>query len=730
MPLSSNAEATSLAQAILSKYELNSQKGSAITPIDNVGAEVGDYVKVWDGREGQDRVGNIARLVRTWKGGSPGVPAVGTLEFTFGGWATADDIISMLQNQSDIASSFQSLIVGQLQVDDIYARWLDPDGNIDLDKIGDTIDSLADGENYIRQRYMHLSAAGLELVEDVMYALVYRNIIGHDVEVEVKKSASAPAAAFQVEGNIWIDISGTPVTKIWHTNAWVPATDAEKVALGGSTLYRRTKSSSLTADGLVIADNLYINDLSGTYGMVLRTDMSAGHISLSSVVQSSDYRTTSDTEKSLWTAKNTVFGQASIPTSKAIGDMWVDTDDQNKTYIAQCVGADEIKAGEWVLARDGEVTQLRTDIGTGTLCVSQYTTLSGTWTPSTGVALDATRGIGIYGGVGVMSLRTYADYTNYLNDTNRQIYIGTDGKLYAGAGSVVLDVLGITVDNGSDTNPCLRFTGSGSERVRLYAGSSQGLIIHNSVSGYNAEFFIRAGEVSFLAAEINGGSTITPLYCVRTYNVSFGLTSANPDVSGFGQVYVKSGGVLYYKYYGTSEVKLSGLDYSDVGAAASSHSHSEYLNKNGSVALTSNWNAGSYQITANGFKCDINIIPSSSGSGTVGTSSAYFSAMHAGAFTVHTPKIPTGLSSVSAIKGIKLKSDGKFDIDSMPEHIISRNELKGKTPEEIEVFMQENSLTNQPNTSDGYDIAGLLQLAVVHIQDLEDRLLKLENSKN
>lgn len=42
------------------------------------------------------------------------------------------------------------------------------------------------------------------------------------------------------------------------------------------------------------------------------------------------------------------FAQASIPTSIAIGDTWIDTDDSNKTYMAQMVGANEIAAGEWV----------------------------------------------------------------------------------------------------------------------------------------------------------------------------------------------------------------------------------------------------------------------------------------------------------------------------------------------------------------------------------------------
>jgi len=53
--------------------------------------------------------------------------------------------------------------------------------------------------------------------------------------------------------------------------------------------------------------------------------------------------------------KTTTFSQDAIPTSLAIGDLWIDTNDENKLYRALSIGADEIKAGEWVLLRDGSI---------------------------------------------------------------------------------------------------------------------------------------------------------------------------------------------------------------------------------------------------------------------------------------------------------------------------------------------------------------------------------------
>lgn len=43
-----------------------------------------------------------------------------------------------------------------------------------------------------------------------------------------------------------------------------------------------------------------------------------------------------------------IYAQDGIPTSTAIGDLWIDTNDSNKVYRAASVGADQITAGEWV----------------------------------------------------------------------------------------------------------------------------------------------------------------------------------------------------------------------------------------------------------------------------------------------------------------------------------------------------------------------------------------------
>jgi hypothetical protein len=55
------------------------------------------------------------------------------------------------------------------------------------------------------------------------------------------------------------------------------------------------------------------------------------------------------TDDTVANSKVTTFAQASVPTSITVGDIWIDTDDSNTMYRAAAIGANEIKAGEWEL---------------------------------------------------------------------------------------------------------------------------------------------------------------------------------------------------------------------------------------------------------------------------------------------------------------------------------------------------------------------------------------------
>ena len=56
--LASSAQGTSIAEAIIARYELDAERGSVRVPL-NCGQEIWDYIKVTDGRNEDSRVGNV-----------------------------------------------------------------------------------------------------------------------------------------------------------------------------------------------------------------------------------------------------------------------------------------------------------------------------------------------------------------------------------------------------------------------------------------------------------------------------------------------------------------------------------------------------------------------------------------------------------------------------------------------------------------------------------------------
>lgn len=74
----SDAQCTSLATAILSRYQLQDERGAGILPIMNIGAEIYDYNKVTDARAGDSVTGNVGYITRNVGGKKFG------MEFGFG----------------------------------------------------------------------------------------------------------------------------------------------------------------------------------------------------------------------------------------------------------------------------------------------------------------------------------------------------------------------------------------------------------------------------------------------------------------------------------------------------------------------------------------------------------------------------------------------------------------------------------------------------------------------
>jgi len=65
----SNAQCTSLAEAFLSKKQMDAEKGSVVLPFVHFGQEIYDYVNIVDARAGDSRAGNVGFLARFYKPG-------------------------------------------------------------------------------------------------------------------------------------------------------------------------------------------------------------------------------------------------------------------------------------------------------------------------------------------------------------------------------------------------------------------------------------------------------------------------------------------------------------------------------------------------------------------------------------------------------------------------------------------------------------------------------------
>ncbi len=197
--------------------------------------------------------------------------------------------------------------------------------------------------------------------------------------------------------------------------------DLDDIADGGT--YAKIEVAQLTANRITLSGtDGDLDDVSdgASYSKVLTTDITSGHILLSEVTQSSTYRTTTDSEKSTWNGKPD------------------DMDDIGEGSTYQRVRA--------------------TSISSGHIQLTSNTVVSGEWYDESGVEIDATHGINIYGTNNALTTRATKAGTI-------QCYVGSDGAIYAGAGSVILNAAGISIGAGEQK---LVFLGDGSYKSYIY----------------------------------------------------------------------------------------------------------------------------------------------------------------------------------------------------------------------------------------------------------------------
>jgi len=299
--LQSNDEATAMAESLLSKYQLHAQNGMGYTPL-ITNLEVFDYVKITDNRMDSNAIGNIGsleRVIDTEEGEY-------TIKFQFGAWLSLRKTLRDLENTTDLGNYFGRLWVKDLYAENINADnidmvWIDPDGNVDLSQIGDDLDNLADGEVYARVKAVHLDAGQIKLDDAIYYASGYdptdKFDLGDNTLDDVpegttyKRVLSTQISAGKILLSDQMEFSAgynpsekrrvftsEPTTPYDIGDLWVDATTTNKLCTTGraSGDYNAGDWTAVNLDSIVNGD---------TYAKVLATDISAGHILLSSATQ-------------------------------------------------------------------------------------------------------------------------------------------------------------------------------------------------------------------------------------------------------------------------------------------------------------------------------------------------------------------------------------------------------------------------------------------------------------
>jgi len=180
-----------------------------------------------------------------------------------------------------------------------------------------------------------------------------------------------------------------------------------------------------------------------SYGKVLKTAIQAGLIKLSETIQTTDFKTTSDGEKTLWNGKEIAIHRGTTAPSDT-SKLWVDTSVTPNVWK-------RYDGTAWIKCTPTELDEIndgatyarvkKTELSAGVIKLHSGTIKEGEWYKKTGVDIDATKGLRLYGGQ--IALITYPTEADMNADTNRQCVVDTDGKIKAGGGKVVLDAGGV-----------------------------------------------------------------------------------------------------------------------------------------------------------------------------------------------------------------------------------------------------------------------------------------------
>lgn len=192
----------------------------------------------------------------------------------------------------------------------------------------------------------------------------------------VWSTSAASGTTGYVAGDTWfrIDGSGVVIGQWEFTTSWQPRTIGNLVIAAVDA--GKITTGTLDADRIA-ANSLQIGQVAGLQaGLAAKTTtfaqdstptaLAVGDLWVKTNANNAMYRAAAVGANSIgagaWVlveptiVTTKTFAQGTIPTSVTIGDLWVNTDDNNKMYRAAAVGATTIGAGAWVLVEPTVVT--------------------------------------------------------------------------------------------------------------------------------------------------------------------------------------------------------------------------------------------------------------------------------------------------------------------------------------------------------------------------------------
>jgi hypothetical protein len=192
--------------------------------------------------------------------------------------------------------------------------------------------------------------------------------------------------------------------------------------------------------------------------------------------------------------KTTTFVQSTVPTSTAIGDTWIHTGSSNQLYVARSIGADQITAGEWEDAQDGEIAANSSAINT---LESEVSLIDGTLTSNSAAILSLQNALSGYTGSGAVA-------SAFQSLTNTVTAIPVNFR-QANAPTGTLTEGDLWID--TDDNQLYRYNGSSWQTVRdsvITANSQAITTLQATVNNSNTGVAANASAIDALEITVTG----------------------------------------------------------------------------------------------------------------------------------------------------------------------------------------------------------------------------------